>query len=504
MPRFDTSALPRATYPTDEMSINPDSHSNAATTSTLYVDLDGTLIASDVLWESICLLARRRPADLLRVPFWLRRGRACLKRNLAERVKPDVALLPYREEVLAYLRQERSRGRRVVLATASDDELAQKISDHLGLFDDAFGSDGRNNLKSAAKLAVIREREGQRGFEYVGDSSADVPIWEDAAASTLVAPSARTAHAVQQMDTPTRTLVTRSGALRSALKAMRPYQWVKNALLFVPLILAHQLADAERWLGSVVAFVAFSFVASATYIWNDLLDIEADRRHPRKRKRPFAAASLSIPAGFTLSLSLLVTGLGVCAALAPAPVTGMVLLYLGLTTSYSFYFKERLFIDVLILAGLYALRVLTGGVAASVPVSPWLLAFSLFFFLSLAFAKRYAELLGAQASQRERLERRGYEVGDIGLVETMGATAGYLSVLVLALYVNGAGESGLYREAGLLWTVCPIMLFWITRVWFLARRGELHDDPVLFAATDPVSYLAGAAIALVGVLAALS
>lgn len=486
------------------MNSHEDIDPKAAAATPLYVDLDGTLIATDLLWESLCLLARSRPADLLRVPFWLRGGRAALKRRLAERVTPDVSRLPYRPEVLSYLGEQRAAGRRTVLATASDERFARAAAEHTGLFDDAFGSDGEHNMKSGEKLQAIRDRESGGDFEYLGDSSADLAVWEGAAAATLVTPSAATVRTVSGLGIPTRILAEPAKSWRPALQSLRPYQWVKNALLFVPLVLAHELADLERWRGAALAFICFSCVASATYVWNDLLDIEADRRHPRKRHRPFAAATLSIPAGFGLSLGLLLGGLFLSVSFAPPPVTGMVLLYLGLTTTYSFYFKERLFIDVLVLAGLYALRVLAGGVAAAVPVSPWLLAFSLFFFLSLAFAKRYAELLGAQASQQERLERRGYEVGDIGLVETMGVAAGYLSVLVLALYVNGAGASGLYGEAGLLWGVCPIMLFWITRVWFLARRGELQDDPVLFAATDPVSYLAGAAIAVVGMLAALS
>ena len=469
----------------------------------LYVDLDGTLIASDVLWESLCRLVRSRPTAVLRLPAWLVEGRAALKRRIAEHAMPDVVVLPYRPEVLAYVERQRALGRRIVLATASDARLAREIADHLGVFDDAFGSDGVANVKGAAKLASIREREGDGPFEYVGDSAADLPIWRASAAATLVAPSGSTARAAEGLGLPTSTLVERPSRIRPALRALRPYQWVKNALLFTPIVLAHEIGDPARLLGVALAFVAFCCVASATYLVNDLLDIEADRRHPRKRLRPLAAGTLPIPAAAGLSAGLLAAGFAVSLAFTTPAATGMLALYLALTTAYSFYFKEQLFLDVLILAGLYTLRVVAGGVAADVPVSPWLLAFSLFFFLSLAFVKRYGELLDVQAGRRERLERRGYEVGDIGLVETMGTTAGYLSVLVLALYVNGAAGTGLYGDARLLWAVCPIMLFWITRVWFLARRGVLQDDPVLFAATDRVSYLAGIAIAIVGVVAAL-
>jgi 4-hydroxybenzoate polyprenyltransferase len=469
----------------------------------VYVDLDGTLISSDVLWESLCQLLRSRPASVLRMPGWLAGGRAAFKRQVARQVTPDVTALPYRSEVLDYLRAQRDAGRRVVLATASDEQLAQAIAEHLGAFDEAYGSDGRDNVKGEAKLGSIRAREGEGPFEYLGDSAADLAVWRDSARATLVAPSARTARAVEELGVPTQTLLERPPRLGPALRALRPYQWVKNALLFVPLVLAHEIGDPARLLSVAFAFVAFCCVASATYVLNDLLDIEADRRHPRKRNRPLAAGTLPIPHAIGLSLGLLVAGFAVSTAFTGPDSTGMLALYLALTSAYSFYFKEQLFLDVLMLAGLYALRVLAGGVAADVPVSPWLLAFSLFFFLSLAFVKRYAELLDVQASQRERLERRGYEVADLGLVETMGTSAGYMSVLVLALYVNTAGSTGLYSDASLLWAVCPIMLFWITRIWFLARRGTMQDDPVLFAATDRVSYLAGAAIAVIGLLAAL-
>jgi 4-hydroxybenzoate polyprenyltransferase len=480
-----------------------DTQREATSAPPLYVDLDGTLISSDLLWESLCQLAHGRPASLLRIPGWLAGGRAAFKRRVAEQVQPDVSALPYRPEVLSYLEEQREAGRRIVLATASDASLAKAVADHLGLFDDAFGSDGSENAKGLSKLSAIRAREGEGPFEYLGDSRADLAVWRGSTAATLVAPAARTARAAGELGVPTRILLERPSRLRPALRSLRAYQWVKNALLFAPLVLAQELGDAVRLLDVTLAFIAFCCVASATYLVNDLLDIEADRQHPRKCKRPFAAGTLPIPLGAGIALGLLIAGFGLSAGFASPASTAMLACYLGLTTAYSFYFKEQLFLDVLILAGLYALRVLAGGVAADVPVSPWLLAFSLFFFLSLAFVKRYAELLGVQATQRERLERRGYEVGDLGLVETMGTTAGYLSVLVLALYVNGAAATGLYRDATLLWAVCPIMLYWITRIWFLARRGTMQDDPVLFAATDRVSYLAGGAIGVVGLLAAL-
>jgi 4-hydroxybenzoate polyprenyltransferase len=477
---------------------------SATPATALYVDLDGTLIASDMLWESVCCLAAQEPIALFRLPGWLLSGRAVLKRELAKRVRPDATVLPYRPEVLDYIRSARDNGRRVVLATASDALCAREIADHLELFDAVLASDGDENVKGSAKLAAIRREIGDAPFEYVGDSSADLAVWAGASEATLVAPSSSTAQRAADLGIPLRTLTERRPVLRAALKGIRPYQWVKNALLFLPILLAHNVALPERWLGVLFAFASFCCVASATYLLNDLLDIEADRRHPRKCRRPFAAGTLPIPVGWALIAGLLALGFGSSLALLPLASTGMLFIYLVLTTSYSLYFKQQLFLDVLILAGLYAHRVLAGGVAADVPVSPWLLAFSLFFFLSLAFVKRYAELLGAQADQKDRLERRGYETGDIGLVENMGTTSGYMSVLVVCLYLNSEAVALLYPRAGLLWLVLPFMLFWVTRIWFLARRGTMADDPVLFAATDPVTYLVGAGVAVVGVLAALA
>lgn len=469
---------------------------------TLYVDLDGTLIASDLLWESCVQLLRRDPLAVLRLPLWLARGRAAFKREVCGRARPDVARLPYREEVLAYVRSQRALGRPCVLASASDEALVRQVAAHTGLFDDAFGSDGRSNEKGAAKLRSIRRREGDAAFEYVGDAAADLAIWREADRATLVSPSPSTARRAGRLGVPVHVLVPRASSVVAALRALRPHQWVKNGLLFVPLVLAHQLGDLERLWSTALATVAFCLIASASYLWNDLLDVEADRRHPRKRNRPFAAGALPLSRGVPLSFGLLGAGFALAAFGAPSGASAMLGLYLLLTLLYSCFLKEQLLIDVLLLAGLYSLRVVTGAVTAQLPVSPWLLAFSLFFFLSLAFVKRAAELIDASRAREPRgLERRGYEVGDLALVETTGVCAGYLAVLVLALYVNSSAVAGLYARPAVLWAVCPILLYWITRVWFLVRRGRMHDDPVVFATTDPVSWATGAAVAGVGLLA---
>jgi 4-hydroxybenzoate polyprenyltransferase/phosphoserine phosphatase len=463
----------------------------------VYVDLDGTLIRSDLLWESLCDLARERPAELLRTPAWLLGGKASFKRRIAERVDINPVTLPYREEVLDYLRAERAAGRPIVLATASDAQLALPIAEHLALFDDVLASDGETNLSSTRKLAAIeahrQEVAGSPGeFEYIGNSRADLPIWQAATGVTLVAPTRAALAGVRGSDH--RLLVPPTSSMRAAVSGLRLFQWAKNGLLFVPLLLAHQLNDMERVAHVVLAFLSFSGVASASYLLNDLLDIEADRQHPSKSSRPFAAGTLPIPAGLILIAALLLVSTAIAASFLPMAFGGMLLAYLALTLSYSFYFKQQLFIDVLVLAGLYTHRVLTGGVAADVPVSPWILAFSAFFFLSLALAKRYVELGRAREAQREGLRRRAYQVGDLELVQTMGLSAGYIGILVLCLFISSDDVSRLYATPMVLWLMCPVMLYWISRVWLLARRGELHDDPVVFSLRDLNSWICGALV----------
>lgn len=292
-------------------------------------------------------------------------------------------------------------------------------------------------------------------------------------------------------------------ALREVVRALRPQQWVKNVLLFVPMLLAHRGLDLGQTLSVAGGFAAFCLAASAGYVLNDLLDRDADRRHPQKRLRPFASGALTPRHGVAVAALLVAGAIAIACAVGPA-FGGMLGLYLALTTAYSLYFKEKLFLDVLLLAGLYTHRVLSGAVAAAVAISPWLLGFSLFFFLSLAFAKRYCELHRvAPADPSAALPRRDYRREDLGLIQTLGSVSGYLSVLVLALYITSSDVVKLYATPQLLWLVCPVLLYWLTRIWFLAGRGELPDDPVLFAVSDPQSYVAGALIAITGFLATL-
>ncbi|MBW2388883.1 MAG: UbiA family prenyltransferase [Deltaproteobacteria bacterium] len=471
-------------------------------TAAVYVDLDGTLLSSDMLWETACLLLCQEPLRALSLPFWLFQGKAGFKREIAQRVSFDPALLPYRPEVLEYLRAEKAAGRRLVLATASHQSVAQSIADHLGLFDSVLASDGETNLSGAAKLAAIQRDSAMEPFEYLGNDARDIPIWQHATISTLVQPTRRAAAAAGQLAGEVKQIETPRLGLGPTLKALRSYQWIKNALLWIPILLAHELGNSAKLWSVSIAFVSFCAIASATYMLNDLLDIESDRRHERKRDRPFAAGTLPIPTGVLILSGLLFSGFALSLATLPLISTGMLAIYAALTISYSLYLKEKLFVDVLVLAGLFTHRVLSGAVAADVRLSPWLLAFSLFFFLSLALLKRYAELLASEDNGSEINARRAYQVMDIGLVENMGLAAGYLAVLVLCLFVSSDDVSRLYPNPDVLWLVMPPFLYWISRMWFLARRKILLDDPVLFAATDRVSWLTGMLIAFIGTLAA--
>ncbi len=468
----------------------------------LYVDLDGTLVATDTLWEALLSLARQRPSELMQIPIWLFRGRATLKARLAERVPVRAELLPYRSEVVDYVRQARAMGRRTVLTTASNRVTAEAVAAHLELFDHVLASDGSLNLSGKQKLRAIRGDTPAGDFEYLGNSTKDVPMWRDAGGASLVAPSTAAAAAVRRLGIPRATLVDRESWLLSAFRALRPHQWTKNLLLFVPLLLAHR-SEPGRVLDVGLAFFMFCGCASATYLLNDLLDIDADRRHPQKRRRPFALGTLPIPIGLALLAGLLTASIGASIALLTMSFTAMLAAYVLLTTAYSFCLKETLVLDVLVLAGLYTHRVLAGGIAADVAISPWLLAFSMFIFLSLAFVKRHVELVSARSADRSELDRRGYRVDDIGLVETMGLASGYVAVLVIGLYVSSDEVTRFYATPELLWLMCPVMLYWITRIWFLAHRGEVSEDPVLFASRDRVSYACGALMLAIGALATL-
>ncbi|WP_034156636.1 UbiA family prenyltransferase [Sphingomonas sp. ERG5] len=459
----------------------------------LYVDLDRTLIAADVSMETWLTFAKRGIGPALLLCWWLLRGRAYAKSMVARRVSLNPAMLPYREEVLEIVRTARAEGRRVVLASGSHQRHVARIARHLGLFDAAVGTLGRRNLKGRTKLLWI-DGDAEGAFDYVGDSRADRPIWSAAYEGLTVGHNPRQANV--------RILPCRRVPLwRAALRAMRPHQWAKNALIGVPLATSGLWAEPSAILRTGLAFVLFSLTASGVYLINDLLDIEADRAHRVKFSRPIASGALPIPMALGLGLVLLTLPLLIAALTLDLAFAAVLGTYLVVTTAYSLRLKQAMTLDVIVLACLYTIRIFAGGVAVGVPVSSWLLTFAVFFFLSLAYLKRYTELAGATQAPDRLLSGRGYVGSDIAIVMTSGVASGMVSILVLALFIKSASPAYQHGTPELLWGLCLVLLYWLNRIWMMARRGQVSGDPIAFAITDRRSLVLGG-IALAIALAA--
>jgi 4-hydroxybenzoate polyprenyltransferase/phosphoserine phosphatase len=452
----------------------------------LVVDLDGTLVTVDLLHETLFRVTAARPWVLLRALGRLRAGKAAFKRAVADRADFDAAHLPYCEPFLEWLREQKRAGRELWLVTGSDMRLARAVADHLGLFDEVLASDGVVNLTGPRKAAVLAERCRERGFVYAGNSMVDVAVWEKARGAVVVN-AARRVRAAAARATTVEMEFPAGSVLRAWVRAVRPHQWVKNLLLFVPLVTAHRFFDLPLVLVAGLLFVAFCLCASSVYLLNDLLDLDSDRRHPTKRFRPLAAGDLSVPAGVLGAAALLGGAVAVAGALGPAAVGGLGAYYL-FTLGYSWWLKRAIIVDVIALAGLYTLRVIVGGFVVGIPISQWLLAFTGFVFLSLAFTKRYTELRRATLRGVERAHGRGYLTGDLPIIGMCGIAAGFAAVLVMSLYLNSDTVRELYRCPPLLWAWVPVILYWLCRIWLIANRGKLHDDPVVFAARDAVTY----------------
>jgi 4-hydroxybenzoate polyprenyltransferase len=464
----------------------------------LVVDLDGTLLRTDLSFESALRLAKQKPWFALLIPLWLLSGRAYVKRRIFQHIQIDLSLLPLHEELLAWLRNEKASGRRLILATGSEYGQACSLVEPLGLFDAVLASDGRRNLKGRDKLKVIVETCGQT-FDYVGNSRADLEIWRGCRHKVLVNAPRRVERAARDGGNVVRVFPASLTGLRDAVRSMRCYQWVKNLLLFVPAITSHTIFDASVAGSAALAFFSFGFSASAAYILNDLLDLEEDRRHSAKKQRPFASGRTSIGSGMLLALACF-SASAMIAAFVPGAFVSALMMYVALTSLYSFYLKRLLVVDVLALAMLYTLRVVGGHLATGIPFSFWLLSFAFFLFLSLAFSKRAADLIQHRQENQRVLAGRGYVTTDLEAVCIAGMCSGFLSSLVLALYINSESVQLLYRRPAFLWGLQPILLYYITRLWVICRRGELTEDPIQYTATSPSTY--GAALLAVLVLLA--
>jgi 4-hydroxybenzoate polyprenyltransferase/phosphoserine phosphatase len=461
----------------------------------LVVDLDGTLLLTDMLHESALSFVSRNPFNLLKIPFWLMAGKAPMKQRLAQAVDVDASILPYNTELLAWLRQERQSGRRLVLCTATDRIFAMAVSEHLGIFDEVMASDGTNNLLGSKKAAALVSRFGAGAFDYAGDSEVDLAVWKVSRKAIVVTSGGGLDQRASDCCEVER--VFRPVALTlSAFPAMlRVHQWLKNLLLFVPIFAAHQLTNTSSWWSLGLAFVSFSLCASAVYIANDLLDLESDRLHVRKRNRPFASGLIRVSQGCVLAPIFLLCSLFLGSFVGGTFLPWLVFYFL-LTCLYSFYLKRMVMVDCLTLAMLYTLRIVAGAAAVGVSLSFWLLAFSVFLFLSLAFIKRYSELESQQRLGKEKAHGRGYFVTDAPLVMALGVASGYSAVLVLALYLNSEAVLKLYSSPEFVWGGVPIMLFWLSWMWMQAHRGKMHDDPLVFAVKDKASLFSGLLFAI--------
>lgn len=456
----------------------------------LCVDLDGTLIATDLLFESLVLLIKRNPLYLLYLPLWLLRGKAALKSEIASRVTLNPAALPYSKELIGWLKSERDAGRSLWLCTAADVSLATRVAAHLDLFDGVIASEGGVNVAGAAKASLLVQRFGEGGFDYCGNELRDIAVWRHARGAIVVRGGASLERKVAEQMPVIRAFPVERNTLKATVRALRPHQWVKNILVLVPVAAAHRIGSGSSMAAGLLAVVAFCLCASSVYVLNDLLDLEADRAHSRKSKRPFAAGQLSILVGLFLAPALLIVA-AIIAAFLPAKFILVLATYYVLTVAYSFRLKGVVLVDAVTLAGLYTLRVIAGAAAVAVPLSFWLLLFSVFLFLSLAFVKRFAELDVLRRQQRLRAAGRGYLIEDLSLLQSLGTASGYLSVLVLALYINSPEISALYHRPKVIWMLCVLMLYWISRIWLLAQRGQMHDDPIVFALKDRLSIAIG-------------
>lgn len=456
----------------------------------LVVDLDGTLVRTDLLAESVLALLRAHAWYIFLLPIWLARGKAWFKRQVEQRALPETATLPWNTELIEYLARQRSQGRSLVLATASDSLVARQVADHLKLFDAVFASDGVNNLAGGSKRDLLVARFGEHGYDYAADGAGarhcDLAVWASARQAILVNPGESVKLAAARVASVGKIFARKEVPLAGRVSALRPAHWLKNLLVLAPVFAAHRYGEAALLGKSLAAYLAFGCCASAGYLFNDLIDLEADRHHPQKRFR--ALASGDLPLSFPLAMipALLIVSCSIGIAVSRA-LFAILALYFAMSAAYTLHMKKVAVLDVLFLAGLYAVRILAGSAATGIWPSHWLLAFSTFLFFSLALVKRYAELVIMRRADGDGAKARAYELSDGELLASMGTSSGYLAVLVLALYIATDKAQTLYATRELLWLLCPLLLYWVSYLWLTAHRGRMPGDPVVFATGDRTS-----------------
>lgn len=449
----------------------------------LVVDVDGTLLRTDLLWEGLIQAIVRRPSRLLALVLALLQGRAAFKAAVADVSALKVDHIPLEPSAVTLIERARAAGRPIVLASAANGAQVSSLAQRIGA-DLVLASSATENLKGVTKLERIRAHFPT--FDYVGNDHADTPIWAAARHAFAVNPGPRALRQVRRLGLDLEIVRPRRWPLRALVRSLRPHQWSKNALLALPAVAAHELFSWDVGMALVAGFVAFSTLASAVYILNDLVDLPNDRAHPSKRHRPLASGELSIPLAL-ISVAVLALVSGLIAWRLPLAFQALLIVYVVVTTAYSLVLKQRPILDVITLAGLYTIRVAAGAALVAVSLSRWFLAFSVFFFFSLALVKRVVEIGHRAAEDSSRIPGRGYRAGDVPTLRSLGTTAVMASALVYCLYITGAEVEELYSQPDLLWIGLPILLYWQSRVWLLAGRDTLHEDPVTFALTDRAS-----------------
>jgi 4-hydroxybenzoate polyprenyltransferase len=465
--------------------------------SMLAIDLDNSLVATDTLWESTFLFLKYSFPRFFYLFLWLFRGKSYFKDRLALEVIPEPSLLPYRQDVLEYIDKVRASGIPIILATAANHRIANGVANYLGIFSSVLASDMDINLSGKNKLEAIRAKAGTQPFGYIGDSAIDIPIWDAANTAVLVDPSAglskRMKHHSEVMII---SKVRWKTKMKAWLRCLRVHQWSKNFLLFIPALMAHRIFELSILKDLILAFISYSLTASSIYIINDILDLEADRQHTTKKNRPLSSGILSIKQALLIVPILLAASFLISFFTLSFLFSIILMLYIIFTAVYSLILKKKVIADVIMLSGLYTFRLIAGGIAVNILVSPWLLVFSMFIFLSLALMKRYTDLLVAE-KEANQIKGRGYSTRDLEIVLASGIASGQLSLLVFALYVASDSVSFLYKQPDFLWLIIPCLFYWITRMWLRTHRGKMTDDPIVFTFRDFVSYIIAGIIIII-------
>lgn len=466
----------------------------------LVVEFEETLTRTEPVLERLLSAFRKAPLEVMLVVLLAMRGRISLRSYLADNDRLDVTSLPVHMPVMDRIEQARAEGRPVFLASATDRRFVEKFAAAQDLFDGVITAEAPRSLQGAARARALVDTFGTGGFDYIGSGAGDLPVWGQARRALVSDPAPDLLDKLHVVSADVETIRIEQRRALALAGALRPHQWLKNLLILVPALAAHSLTAGTAW-AVLLAFLSFSLCASSAYVLNDLLDLEGDRNHPRKCLRPFASGALPLRLGMALVPALLIAAL-LLALMLPWSYLAALAAYLALTLAYSLILKRKVMVDVVALAMLYGVRLLAGGAAAGVVLSEWLVVFSVFLFLSLALVKRSTELVSRLGQGLVALPGRGYLCQDLPVVEAMAAASGFLSVLVFAFYINSPDVRNLYPTPLMLWGVCLLLVYWIGRILVLVRRGEMHDDPVVFAVTDRTSLVSGALAAALVLAAA--